>query len=225
MPQPICPYTTVLAVGLATMLVGCTTKPAAVSADPSADEAAVRQTLARVEQRFNQGDIGFVDVFAKDAVIIAPSTPDIVGFDAIRAMYAGLMEKMTMNLHFSTREVVLAGDLAFERGTYTLKMSDKASGKVLQDVKNNHMHILKRQPDGSWNTWRMMTSRSGHFCGGWESCMNTQIYHETSFGLHLRTSYPTRREANLTEMIDTDRHRVTRLRSNLLVKICWYQVP
>jgi uncharacterized protein (TIGR02246 family) len=140
------------------MLVGGTAKPAAVSADPSADEAAIRQTLANMEQRFNQGDLGFADVFAKDAVIIAPSTPDVVGFAAIRAMYAGLMDKMKTNLHFSTKEVVVAGDLAFERGTYTLKMQDKASGKALQDVKNHHMHILRRQSDGSWKTWRMMTS-------------------------------------------------------------------
>ena len=50
------------------------------------------------------------------------------------------------------------GDLAYEHGTYTLKMTDKASGKTLQDVKNKHIHIMKRQADGSWKTWRMMVS-------------------------------------------------------------------
>jgi uncharacterized protein (TIGR02246 family) len=129
-----------------------------VSADPGADEAAIRQTLAKTVQRINQGDIGFVDVFAKDAKIIAPSAPDIVGFDAIRSMYSGLMQTTAMNVHFSTEEVAVAGDLAYEHGTYTLKLSDKASGKVLQEVKNKHVHIFKRQPDGSWKTWRMMTS-------------------------------------------------------------------
>ena len=140
------------------MLVGCAAKSPGGTTDPRADETTIRQTLANVEQRINQGDIGFVDVFAKDAVIIAPSTPDILGFDAIRAMYAGIMQTTAMNVHFSTEEVVVAGDLAYEHGTYTLKMSDKASGKILQDVKNKHVHIFKRQPDGSWKTWRMMTN-------------------------------------------------------------------
>ena len=130
----------------------------AVAADTHADEAAIRQTLATVEQRINQGDIGFADVFAKDAVIIAPSTPDITGYDAIRNMYAGMMQIMSMNVQFTTEEIAVAGDLAYEHGTYTLKITDKASGKVVQDVRNKHVHIFKRQPDGSWKTWRMMTS-------------------------------------------------------------------
>src|SRR5450631_1310723 len=40
------------------------------------------------------------------------------------------------------RGCIVANDLAYERGTYTLKIADKASGKVLQDVKNKHLHIL-----------------------------------------------------------------------------------
>jgi ketosteroid isomerase-like protein len=76
-------------------------------------------------------------------------------------MYGGLMEKAAMNVHFSTAEVVIAGDLAYERGTYTLRVTDKASGLTLQDVKNKHVHIMRRQPDGSWKTWRMMVNSAG----------------------------------------------------------------
>jgi len=142
---------------VAAVLTGCAADPNR-AASAKADEDAVRKALTTTEQRINQGDIGFVDVFAKDAVIIAPGAPDISGFDAIRSMYSGLMEKTAMNVHFSTEEVAVAGDLAYEHGTYSLKMTDKASGQTLQDVKNKHVHILKRQPDGSWKTWRMMVN-------------------------------------------------------------------
>jgi len=135
---------------MAAMLCGCASKPAA------ADEAAVRRTIADLEQRLNQGDIGFVNVFANDAVIIAPSSPDIVGLDAIRKMYTDLMKQASMTVHFSTEEVAVTGDMAFEHGTYTLRIVDKATGHVLQDAKNKHVHIFKRQPDGTWKTWRMM---------------------------------------------------------------------
>lgn len=134
-------------------LCGCASKPVA-----NGDEAAVRRTLAGIEQQINQGDTGFVNVFANDAIIIAPSSPDIVGLDAIRKMYTDLMKQDSMTVHFSTEEVAVNGDTAFERGTYTLRIADKATGRVLQDAKNKHVHIFKRQPDGAWKTWRMMVN-------------------------------------------------------------------
>jgi uncharacterized protein (TIGR02246 family) len=141
----------ILAALTAAMLCGCASKPAA-------DDAAVRQTIADLEQQINQGDTGFVNVFAKDAVIIAPSSPDIVGLDAIRKMYTDLMKQASMTVHFSTEEVAVTGDMAFEHGTYTLRIVDKATGRLLQDAKNKHVHIFKRQPDGTWKTWRMMVN-------------------------------------------------------------------
>jgi uncharacterized protein (TIGR02246 family) len=144
---------------LAVVLSGCAFTTGAPE-EPKAEEAAIRRTLADLEQRINRGDPGFVDIFTKDAVIIAPAAPDVVGFDAIRAMYTGMMKQVSMTVHFSTDELAVAGDLAYERGTYTLRIVDKASGKVVQDVKNKHLHILKRQPDGTWKTWRMMVSNA-----------------------------------------------------------------
>jgi len=146
---------------LAVVLSGCASNRAGTTnapEQPKAEEAAIRGTIAHLEQRINQGDPGFVDIFAKDAVIIAPAAPDVVGFDAIRTMYTDMLKQDSMTVHFSTGEVVVAGDLAYERGTYTLRIADKASGRVLQDVKNKHLHILKRQPDGTWKTWRMMVN-------------------------------------------------------------------
>jgi uncharacterized protein (TIGR02246 family) len=143
------------------MLGACGTAPSTVSSGPEktkADEAAVRQTLADTARRINDGDLGFVEVFAKDAVIIAPSAPDIVGYEAIHKLYSDLMKQSSMTVHFSTDEVAIAGDLAYERGTYTLHISDKATRRTLQDARNKHLHILKRQPDGSWKTWRMMVN-------------------------------------------------------------------
>lgn len=139
---------------LAATLAAC----AAKSDRAQTDEPAIRQLLANLEKQINAGDIGFVDVFSKDAAIIAPSAPDIAGYDAIRAMYAGVLKQDSMTVHFSTQEIAVAGDLAYEHGTYTLRIADKKTGKVLQDVRNKHVHILKRQPDGSWKTWRMMVS-------------------------------------------------------------------
>jgi len=150
-----------IAAVVAVTLGGCSTKSAAPTGEPDrakADEAAIRGTLSDTEQRINQGDLSFVDVFAEDAVIIVPSSPNIIGFDAIRALYADTMEQASMKVHFLTEEIVVAGDFAYERGTYTLRLSDRSSGEVLQDVKNKHVHIFKREANGAWKTWRMMVS-------------------------------------------------------------------
>ncbi len=119
----------ILAGALAIALCGC--------ASTKGDEAAVRRTIAGIEQQINQGEIGFVNIFANDSVIIAPSSPDIVGLDAIRKMYTDLMKQASMTVHFSTEEVTVSGDIAFERGTYTLRIADKATGRVLQDARTN----------------------------------------------------------------------------------------
>jgi uncharacterized protein (TIGR02246 family) len=126
----------------------------------AADEAAIRQTIADIARRVNADDISFVDVFADDAIIIGSGGPDVVGAKAIRALYTDLMKQATLRVNFTTAEVTVADGLAMERGNYTLVITDKATGKVLQNVKNNHMHIMKKQPDGTWKTWRMMTSRA-----------------------------------------------------------------
>lgn len=122
------------------------------------DEAAIRRTLAETERKINQDDFSFVDAFAEDAVIIAPGAPNIVGFPAIRALYTDVLKQASMEVHFTIEEVVIAGDLAFERGSYTFRLVDRASGKDLQKARNKHIHVLKRQPSGAWKTWRMMVN-------------------------------------------------------------------
>ena len=146
---------------VAAFLGGCASKlpvPTGRVDRSKADESAIRRTLADAEQRINQGDLEFLKVFANDAVIIAPSVPDVIGFDAIRTAYSEGLKQASMEVHFSTEEVTVAGDLAYEHGTYTIRMADRKTGRVLLDAKNKHIHIMKRQADGAWKTWRMMVN-------------------------------------------------------------------
>jgi ketosteroid isomerase-like protein len=163
MPRPLSRASTVAAVSaILASLAGCGapgTPRAAAPASESraeADAADIRRTLGELEARINRGDISFVDVFTRDAVIVAPDTPDVVGYDAIRALYAQTLTQVSFTVHFTTDEIEVRDDLAYERGSYSLKVTDKASGAVVQDVVNRHIHMMKRQPDGTWKTWRMM---------------------------------------------------------------------
>jgi uncharacterized protein (TIGR02246 family) len=136
--------------------------PGAAEPDPQAAAiAAVRRTLDETERRINANDIGFVSVFADDAVIVAPGTPDISGIEAIRKTYTDLLNQATVAVDFRPAEILVMGDYAYERGTYTMTVTQKTTGTVLQDVRNNDMHIFKRQADGTWKTWRMMVNSAG----------------------------------------------------------------
>jgi ketosteroid isomerase-like protein len=150
-----------LAVILAAVLIaagGCTVARSSTPTSPTADDAAIRRTLADLERRINADDIGFVSVFTDDAVILGQGSPDVLGIDNIRKLYEDVLKRTTLRVHFSTAEIEIRDDLAFERGTYTLRMAARDSGQMLQDVTSRYAHIFRRQPDGTWKTWRMMTN-------------------------------------------------------------------
>jgi uncharacterized protein (TIGR02246 family) len=128
-------------------------------ADATADVATINGMLQRLETVFATGDIeAAMTAFTDDAIVFAENGADIVGGDAIRAVYTGMMTQFDVTLTFNTVEIEVADDMAYERGTYTLKLVDKASGQVATDATYRHIHILKRQADGSWRTWRMMVN-------------------------------------------------------------------
>jgi hypothetical protein len=86
-----------------------------------------------------------------------PGSVDALGKDAIRALYANALAATSLHVRFHTEEIASHGDLAYERGTYDLDVTDKTTGRNLQTVTRSHVHILKKQPNGDWKTWRMFT--------------------------------------------------------------------
>ena len=117
------------------------------------------ELLHRIEQIFDASDLeAAASVFTDDAVISAHGAPDTIGNAAIRELYAAAMAQVKLGARFNTEEIRVLGDSAYERGTYTLTVSDKATGQVLSTVVNRHIHVFRRQPGGGWKTWRMMTN-------------------------------------------------------------------
>jgi ketosteroid isomerase-like protein len=127
--------------------------------DAAADTAKIHTLLDGLEVIFAKGDIdGAMQAFTGDAIIFAENGADIVGAEAIRAAYSGMMSAFNVELAFNTAQVEVLGDTAYEQGTFSIKLTDKVSGQVASDTTSRHIHILKRQADGSWKTWRMMSN-------------------------------------------------------------------
>lgn len=127
--------------------------------DNAADKEKIEALLTHIETVFAAGDIdGAMQAFTSDAIIFGDDNADIIGFDSIRDAYNGMMTAFDVELSFDTREIAIFGNTAYEQGLFTLKLTDKASGEVASDTTSRHVHILKRQDDGAWKTWRMITN-------------------------------------------------------------------
>jgi uncharacterized protein (TIGR02246 family) len=67
------------------------------------------------------GDIdNIVALYADDAQFLIPGRPAIVGKDAIRSAWEGLLAMPGFGLVLTPQEVIVDGDLAMDRGTYRL---------------------------------------------------------------------------------------------------------
>src|SRR5262245_45101231 len=90
--------------------------------DLAADKAKIAALLDQIEVVFAKGDIeGAMQAFTDDAIIFAENGGDIVGADAIRATYAGMMSAFDVELAFNTAEIAVSGDTAYEQGTFSIK--------------------------------------------------------------------------------------------------------
>lgn len=145
---------------VAITLTGCARDATVVTPPaPSDDSAAVHAVLADVADAFNRSDLdAAMQVFTEDAVISGQGEPDVVGAAAIRSMYEAAIAQVGMKVVFHTEEVHTVGDLAFERGTYTVDLTDKASGAPIGRMDNRHVHVMRKGADGKWRTWRMMVN-------------------------------------------------------------------
>ena len=63
-------------------------------------------------------------------------------------------------MRFDTEELVVAGDLAYERGTYHVEAAPVGSDEMVPTMSARHIHIFRRQADGQWKGWRLFESSS-----------------------------------------------------------------
>ncbi|MEO8465008.1 MAG: DUF4440 domain-containing protein [Gammaproteobacteria bacterium] len=125
--------------------------------DRAADEAEIHKLLDSIAGSFKTGDMDQVlAIYADDVLVLGIDQPDVVGKAAWSKVLADQPKDVTISVRMDTKELEIAGDLAYERGSYTAEISSKATGALLQTVTNRHIHIFKRQPDGHWKAWRLM---------------------------------------------------------------------
>ena len=100
------------------------------------------------------GDIDrYLAVLTDDAIFLPPNSPSKTGAE-LRSWLRGFLEGFRVEwLSFVSTETLIAGEMAFHSYTYTWRVCARAGGEPTIAA-GKGVHLLRRQPDGSWRIAR-----------------------------------------------------------------------
>jgi ketosteroid isomerase-like protein len=141
----------------ALVLAACsTTRPH--PADTAAQLAAITAFNARYLKAINDGDIATLSSLTNDDhIMILPNRQPVTGKAANDAANGRTFQNSKIDESWTPLETVIDGDLAYQRGTFTVIATPKAGGAT-RSTHGNFMRIYRRRPDGSWWMTRDMFS-------------------------------------------------------------------
>lgn len=139
------------------LLAACsTTRPHAT--DTTADLAAITAFNARYLKAINDGDIATLSSLTNDDhMMISPNRPPVTGKAANDAANGRTFQLSKIDETWMPVETVIDGDLAYQRGTFTVVATPK-NGAPSRTTHGNFLRIYRRQPDSSWWMTRDMFS-------------------------------------------------------------------
>ena len=88
-------------------------------------------------------------VYAADAIMWLPDSPEAKGRDAIRKFYAALLHANTVTgATFANTHYQMSGDLSVGWGDFTLSLSPKAGGNPV--TMSGRFSVIASNQDGTW---------------------------------------------------------------------------
>jgi ketosteroid isomerase-like protein len=140
---------------LTQVLAGCaSTSPRATS--PAADDAAIADFNKRYLGAINAGDIATLSgLTTEDHIMIAPGRPPTVGKKANDEANGRAFQMFRVEETWTPIETVISGDLAYQRGTFTVNATPKAGGNASHST-GTFLRIYRKQPSGEWRMVRDM---------------------------------------------------------------------
>ena len=126
--------------------------------DTTADLAAITAFNARYLKAINDGDITTLSSLTnEDHMMISPNRPAVSGKAANDAANGRTFQSSKIDESWMPLETVIEGDLAYQRGTFTVIATPKSGGPT-RTTHGNFLRIYRRQADGSWWMTRDMFS-------------------------------------------------------------------
>ena len=123
--------------------------PACYADQPTVDTAAEAETIMTLErewsQKFGEGDIGWImDLHAANPVQLPPDADAVVGAEAVRAAWQGMIDTEGLEIAWEPTAAFVApsGDMAWDYGTATMTTPDGS-------VPMKYLVVWTRQ-EGEW---------------------------------------------------------------------------
>ena len=146
--------TTRTVLSIALVLGACTAPPPSTTVDVEA----VNALRAQVEIAENAGNAdALLALFTDDVVIMPANSPAVVGLAAAREFVPGFFQAFAVSEQFQSQEVVITGDWAFDRGTFTETLTSKTDSLTVTTV-GKYLWLLRRSDDGAWKYARITWS-------------------------------------------------------------------
>ena len=147
-----------LAVVLSVLVTAaCGTAP---TSDPAADREAIAAVTAQTQAAENAGSVEQMrGHFADDLVMMGPNMPAATGADSVAAAMRAFFDAFTVQIEYSSQEITVFGDWAFDRGTYRHTLTPKSGGAPIPE-NGKYLWLYQRQPDGSWKQSRVIWNSS-----------------------------------------------------------------
>jgi ketosteroid isomerase-like protein len=96
----------------------------------------------------------FGRIVTQDAVLMPPHQPPIQGRAGVITWFADVAKQArTTAVDVPEREIVEAGEIAIERGSFVWKLLPTGSTTEVED-RGNYLAVWQRQADGSWKVIR-----------------------------------------------------------------------
>jgi uncharacterized protein (TIGR02246 family) len=132
----------------------------ATALDP--DSAAVHQAItaanARFIDAFKRADPATLTAnYTDDAVLMPPNMPAWEGRAGISQGFTSFLAQFSLvDARLETKDVILSGDYAIERGTYTWTLHPKTATAGRADIVDSgkYLTVWERQESGSWKIIR-----------------------------------------------------------------------
>lgn len=145
------------AICLALGLGACGGRDVPLAEDLAAIEAFNRNYLAAI----NNEDIeALSELTTAGHIMLPPGRPPVVGKAANDAANARAFEAFEIDETWTPIETEVAGDFAWQRGTYTVDATPREGGATTHSA-GSFLRIYQRQPDGSWRMIRDMFNSDG----------------------------------------------------------------
>lgn len=145
-----------IVVALSLPLMSCARGGQGAPRSQAADEAAIAEFNKRYLGAINDGDIATLSsLTTEDHMMIMPGRPPLVGKKANDEANGRVFQMFDIDETWTPQETVIDGDLAYQRGTFTVEATPKAGGDKTRTT-GTFLRIYRRQPDGSWRMTRDM---------------------------------------------------------------------